>query len=468
MDTAEAFGPALQAQFELETRRLMRRRAVVACVLVLCIAPFYMVADYMLYATDFATLTAWRLVCVLLTSAILAAVRGPLGERHPDWLVLLLGIVVGCMFAAVPALMEGYDTPYFVALTLLILGLPIFMPCRAGDVLLLSGVLLFAYVAAALMHGRIHNPAVFLTNVSLLVTSGAVALVGMRIGAAMRRTEFLARHQLEDAVRDKSAMAAVLEQQSARLALANQEMEDLLYVASHDLRAPLINVQGFTRELQLSLDELRRESPASPETRAVSGDIDESIQFILAAVSRMDGLIGSLLNVSRIATRTNPTEAVSLGPMVETIIDTFRYQLDQKQITISVGDLPAVIGDPLRLNQAFSNLVDNAIKYMGERAVRRIEIGAQSADDTCTCFVRDTGPGIPKGKQEAVFRLFHRLPNGGVPGEGIGLTMVRKIVEKHGGRIWLESVPDEGSTFWFTLRLAAAARTMGAEHDAST
>jgi len=197
---------------------------------------------------------------------------------------------------------------------------------------------------------------------------------------------------------------------------------------------------------------LRRELPPTPEARALVTDLDESTRFILTAVARMDGLIGSLLNLSRIATRTNPTDVVPLGAMVDAIVDSFRYQIDQKQITIAIGDLPVVIGDPVRLNQAVSNLVDNAIKYMGDRPVRRIEIGARIDDGTATCFVRDSGPGIPKAKHETVFRLFHRLPNGAVPGEGIGLTMVRKIIEKHGGRVWLEAEPDEGTTFFFTLR----------------
>jgi signal transduction histidine kinase len=168
-------------------------------------------------------------------------------------------------------------------------------------------------------------------------------------------------------------------------------------------------------------------------------------------------LIGSLLNVSRVATRTDPTEIVELGPMVDGILDSFRYQLEQKQITLAVGHLPAVVGDPVRLNQALSNLLDNAIKYMGDRPVRRIEIGAHSRDRMCECYVRDSGPGIPPARREHVFRLFYRLNTGPIPGEGIGLTIVRKIVEKHGGRVWVDNAPEEGTTFRFTLPLAPAA-----------
>jgi len=322
---------------------------------------------------------------------------------------------------------------------------------------LMSALLLAIYVGCALAHGAITGWGEFWTNVSFILTASVVGLVSTRAAAALHRREFRTRTALEDAVRQKTELASALEEKRAQLQLTNQEMEDLLYVASHDLRAPLINVQGFSRELLLAFEGLRRELPATPEARALVTDVNESIQFILTAVARMDGLIGTLLNLSRVATRTNPTEVVPLGAMVDEIIDSFRYQIDQKQITIAINDLPAVIGDPVRLNQAVSNLVDNAIKYMGDRPVRRIEIGARSENGTCTCYVRDSGAGIPKAKHETVFRLFHRLATGGgVPGEGIGLTMVRKIIEKHGGRVWVEAAPDEGSTFYFTLRPAGS------------
>jgi signal transduction histidine kinase len=167
----------------------------------------------------------------------------------------------------------------------------------------------------------------------------------------------------------------------------------------------------------------------------------------------MDALITGLLNVSRVATRTHPTEEVHLPAAIETIVESFRYQLEQRGIAVKVGDLATVRGDPVRLNQVFSNLVDNAIKYMGDSTRREIAIGMRAGNGAGPVyFVSDSGPGIPPENHETVFRLFRRLANGAaVPGEGLGLAMVRKIVEKHGGRIWVESAPGEGSTFCFTL-----------------
>jgi signal transduction histidine kinase len=452
------------AEFSAETRRLLRRRSIVACVLAMSIAPLYSASDYYLLPDHFFKLLGWRLACLLLTGLILLALRSPAGKARPEWLALCLGVEVGFMVSGVPVLLAGYDTPYFVGLILVILTAALLMPLADRDSTLLSGALTLTYVGVALSHGGIDNVAIFVTNASLIVTSGIVALVGGRAGMELRRREFRTRSTLQEALQHESELAAELQRQAARLEAANQEMEDLLYVASHDLRAPLINVQGFTRELQLGLTELRREIPTLPEARAAFADIDESLQFILTAVSRMDNLIGSLLNVSRVATRTSPTERVALGTMVDKIIDSFRYQLDQKQITVAIGNLPEVIGDGLRLNQALSNLIDNAIKCMGDRSVRRIEIGAETQGDICACYVRDSGPGIPKEKRERIFRLFHRLGNGLAPGEGIGLTIVRKIIEKHGGRVWVEAGEGAGSTFWFTLHCAPREPPSGGVH----
>jgi len=308
------------------------------------------------------------------------------------------------------------------------------------------------YAAAALFHGPIVDLPVFLAQLSALLSAGAIASVSASVNGRARRNEFAMRAALQAASEEKTKLIEELQEKTTKLEELNQDMEDVLYVASHDLRAPLINVQGFAREVQIGLTDLRTQSGSNTETKPIYDDIEESLRFILSAISRMDGLIGALLNVSRVGTRTSPTEEVQLQTMVEKIVESFRYQLDQKKIEVRVGELPTVKGDPVRLNQVFSNLVDNAVKYMGESPRRTIEIGLRNGNGTQTFFVSDTGPGIPEHSRETVFRLFRRLKNNGVAGEGLGLTMVRKIVEKHGGRIWIESVPSQGAAFCFTLK----------------
>lgn len=440
--------------YEAERRRLIRQRAAVASILAMALVPLFGVSDYLEYRADVVTLVGVRVVSACLSGVILLLLRGSLGRRYPSELALVLGLEVGLAIAVVPVAITGADTPY-VSMALLILSLAALLPWTAMRAAFLSTMLTAMFVAGATVHGVVIGRA-FVTQVSAIVVTGAIAMVIARLSDRLRAREFAARRALGAASREKTRLIEDLREKTGALAALNQqwatlneEMEDLLYVASHDLRAPLINVQGFAREVRLSLSDLRGHTDATLEAKTICTDTDESLGFIDSAIQRMDGLIQGLLNVSRITTRTTPTDEVRLQEVVEKIIESFRYQLDQSRIQVTVGTLPTVRGDALRLTQVFSNLIDNAIKYMGDGPRRVIEIGTRSVDGP-TLFVQDSGPGIPVNSQEAVFRLFRRLTSG-VPGEGLGLTMVRKIVEKHGGRIWIESTPGQGSTFLFTL-----------------
>jgi signal transduction histidine kinase len=441
--------------YEAERRRLLRQRAVIASILGSVLVPLFGVSDYLLYRPDVVPLVGVRILSCIVSGGILLLLRGSFGRRHASGLAIALSLQIGLAIAVVPVAVTGADTPY-VSMALLILSLAALLPWTAVQSAFLSASLAALFVASALFHGVVISRA-FTTQVSAVVVTGAIALVIASLSDKLRAREFAARRALRGASREKTRLIEDLRRRSGELAALNQqwatlnqEMEDLLYVASHDLRAPLINVQGFTHEVRLGLSDLRRYTNGAPEATAIYGDTDESLGFIDSAIQRMDGLIQGLLNVSRIATRTNASDEVCLQQVVEKIIDSFRYQLDQSRIQTVVGTLPAVRGDTVRLTQVFSNLIDNAIKYMGDAPTRVIEVGTRHHDGTPTLFVKDSGPGIPAKSQEAVFRLFRRLTNG-VPGEGLGLTMVRKIVEKHGGRIWIESSPGHGATFCFTL-----------------
>ena len=434
---------------------MIRQRAVVASLLGIVLVPLFGVSDYFLYHAAFVTLVAARFFSCIVSCVVLLLLRRPFGRRHPSELAIVLSVEVGLAIAAIPVAVTGSDTPY-VSMALLILSTSALFPWTARQATFLFVTLAALFVAGAVFHGVAIGRA-FATQVSAILATGVIAVVITALTDKMRAREFTARRALRAVSKEKTRLIEDLRHKTGELAalnqqwaVLNQEMEDVLYVASHDLRAPLINVQGFAREVRLGLSDLRAHTNGAAETTAIYADTDESLGFIDSAIQRMDGLIQGLLNVSRIATRTNPTDEVSLQLVVEKIIETFRYQLDQSRIQITAGLLPTVRGDRLRLTQVFSNLIDNAIKYMGDSTPRTIEIGARHDNGTPTLFVKDSGPGIPAKSQEAVFRLFRRLGNG-VPGEGLGLTMVRKIIEKHGGRIWIVSEPGQGTTFLFTL-----------------
>ncbi len=448
----DAWAGNLLAKYEEERGRLTRRRTQTAALLGISIIPFYGVSDYLLYPRYFRILLMTRVLSVLLGVASLTLVRSHFGESFPYLIGMTLGIGFAMTASGVPVFLLGYGVVYYVGCIVVIFGMALLLPWRFVHAAGLSLALLAMYIGAALLHGSIPDWPEFVCYASIIGASIGIALVGMTASEALRLREFRSRVAFQDEFDKKCQLAAALAEKTAKLESLNREMEDLLYVASHDLRAPLINVQGFSRELQIGLAQLRSQNGKSPETSAVLTDTDESLQFILTAVARMDSLINSLLSVSRITTRTNPTEQVDLNGLVVKLAASFHYQLTEKQIALEWDPLPVVVGDPVRLGQLFGNLIDNAIKYMGDRPVRRIHVGVDNGGGERRFFVRDTGPGIPRDEHEQVFRLFRRLANGDCPGEGIGLAMVRKIVEKHGGKIWVDPAAAPGATFWFTLQ----------------
>lgn len=232
-----------------------------------------------------------------------------------------------------------------------------------------------------------------------------------------------------------------LEKTNAYLASLTQEMEDLLHIVSHDLKSPLINIQGFTSRLKEQLASNKLSDPA----------ITQSFAFIQKGVFKMDQMIQSLLHLSRIGRQADPFEKNDLNQMIQDIRDVFSHQLGQKKIEFVCNPLPCLYYRANEINQVFSNLIANAINYMGEKSPKKIEIRCISQEASFLFSVRDTGIGIEEKNFERIFKIFSRLGGETVPGEGLGLAIVRKIIHGHGGKIWVESEKGKGSTFNFTL-----------------
>ena len=281
----------------------------------------------------------------------------------------------------------------------------------------------------------------------------------------------LARHAAE-ANRRATAHARQLEHRTEQLQAKNAELNDFLYVVSHDLRAPLINLEGFSRALEDSLRALRESiaagGAAPPRWGELQPEIDESLDFIVRSVAKMDFLVRGLLELSRIDSRTSVAQPVDLARQVDDVVTSLRHTIDTHGITVRVDPLPTVTGDPVRIHQVFGNLIDNAVKYMRADGDKRIHVGVEERDGTPCYFVRDTGIGIRAEDHAKVFRLFSRIGDHGVAGDGLGLTAVKKILDKQGGRIWLDSTLQRGSTFWFTLPADAGATERTGEDDGTT
>lgn len=257
-----------------------------------------------------------------------------------------------------------------------------------------------------------------------------------------------------------------LESSAQELSALNLEMEDLLRVVSHDLRAPLINIQGFSKRLEPIMQETLRtldrvaassgENGLRVELQALQGNVQsrfaESLRFISKSIEKMDALLTSLLAVSRVGRKADPMRPNALDEILDDVLATFEHQLKEQAIQVIRHPLPKAV--PCRrneINQVLSNLVSNAINYMGPTGRRCIEIGGTEADDQVECFVRDTGVGIQPEDHGRIFNMFTRLGAVDVPGEGVGLAYVKKILRSHGGKIRLDSQRGRGSTFYFTL-----------------
>jgi PAS domain S-box-containing protein len=226
----------------------------------------------------------------------------------------------------------------------------------------------------------------------------------------------------------------------AELETKNAELERFTYTVSHDLKSPLVTVQGFLGFL---------------EQDAVKGDMERlhaDIQYIQRATDTMHHLLNDLLELSRIGRVINPPEDVPFADLVQEALEHVAGQITARDVHVAIAsEFPTIQGDRRRLIEVVQNLVENAMKFMGEQTEPRIEIGSTSIGHDIVFYVADNGLGIAPQYQEKIFGLFERL-DPTVEGTGIGLALVKRIIEVHGGRIWVESDgPGQGSTFYFTV-----------------
>ncbi len=259
--------------------------------------------------------------------------------------------------------------------------------------------------------------------------------------AATRR-----QRQLAEAER-----AAERERLIAQLEAKNSELERFTYTVSHDLKAPLVTVKGFLRLL-------RRDARPDP-----GGPVERGIERIDAAADKMRALVEDLLQLSRVGRQLGPPQEVPFSELAREAVELVAGQIADRGAEVRIApDLPAVSVDRPRLVEALQNLVQNAVKYMGDQAHPRVEIGVRRAgargdSDRPVFYVRDNGMGIEPRHREKIFELFQRL-DVEIEGTGVGLALVQRIVELHGGRIWVESEGrGQGSTFCFTLAEETAA-----------
>ncbi len=266
------------------------------------------------------------------------------------------------------------------------------------------------------------------------------------IGAAQRGINAMAT-RLQATIGDLTDNVTALEQaQKEREALIeelemrNAELERFTYTLSHDLKTPLVTIKGFLGLLQ--------KDAAQGDTEGMERDIAR----IASAANRMARLLDELLELSRVGHSMRPPEAVDLSELAREATGRIADAIEERRVSVDIEpNMPPATGDRLRLLEVYQNLIENAVKFMGEQPEPRIEIGARQQQGKTVYHVRDNGIGIDPKYQENVFGLFNRLDQD-IEGTGVGLALVRRIIELHDGRIWVESGGvEQGSTFRFTL-----------------
>ena len=243
------------------------------------------------------------------------------------------------------------------------------------------------------------------------------------------------------------------------LEFKNRELQDVVYTASHDLKSPLVNISGFSGYLSVSCEDLQRLTESIDDPLSVArirdlaiNEIPESLGFITSSVDKMKSLIDGLLRISRIGTAEINIVDVDMNDLLGQVRDAMGYQLRENVSRFHVGTLPVCCGDVGLLNQVFTNLIDNATKYRESSRDCEIEVSGEIVGGEAFYCVRDNGIGVKKAFQGKVFEIFHRLdPEAGIAGEGLGLTIVTRIVDRLGGRIWLESESGVGCEFFVAL-----------------
>jgi signal transduction histidine kinase len=318
-----------------------------------------------------------------------------------------------------------------------------------------------------LLEIRNHARAQTLHIFYITVVAAGVILVLVGIGSIwiiLRYTRDLTRSRDELRLLNTDLEGAVRER-TTDLQRANDEIQRFAYIVSHDLRAPLVNVMGFTAELENAtgrlvrmMDKVAEQAPElidKDAQLAAREDLPEAISFIRTSTEKMDRLINAILRLSREGRRPITPERLDMNAVAQNIADTHRHLLDDKEIDFSiVGRLPSITSDRLAIEQIVGNIAENAIKYMPPGRRGRIELRGRVEGQRAVFEVADNGRGIEPRDHERIFDLFRRSGAQDQPGEGIGLAHTRALAYRLGGTISVESELGRGATFRINLPVA--------------
>jgi signal transduction histidine kinase len=301
--------------------------------------------------------------------------------------------------------------------------------------------------------------------------SGAVLTLAVVSLLQVRRSQGL-RDEAERQLRDMNAnLEEAVQKRTTDLQEANEEIQRFAYIVSHDLRSPLVNIMGFTSELEelrasifqriarlsapqavaADADAAQADALLAGEDKELAREFDESLSFIKSSIGKMDRLIAAILTLTREGRREFRPERIDVRELIEGIARTVAHQAEEANAGITVEPLPEVFSDRLALEQVFSNLIDNALKYLKPDVPGEIRVTGRRKTGYIVYEVTDNGRGIDQKDHQRIFDLFRRAGAQDRPGQGIGLAHVRALVRRMGGTLSVSSAPGEGSTFTVML-----------------
>lgn len=279
------------------------------------------------------------------------------------------------------------------------------------------------------------------------------------VNAAGKPTQYVA---IRTDITQRKTHEAQLQQYAYDLAEKNKELETIVYTVSHDLRSPLVNVQGFGKQLARACEKIQQAAatnagavPQEVLQPLVTESIPQALRFINAGVNKMEMLLAGLLRFSRLGRVILTIGPIDMNAMLAGLVAAARFQLNEARAEVVVEPLPSCLGDNANTSQVFANLIDNALKYREPTRRMRLVVSGRIEDGKAVYSVADNGIGIPAEHQPKIFEIFHRLNPDVTVGEGLGLTIAQRVLERQRGRIWVESREGEGSTFFVSLPATA-------------
>lgn len=380
-----------------------------------------------------------RIVIIAPFVIILLILKHLLNKGYLRFVGVLIVFVTWCIFTVAMLFGADYKNPAYMGYIIVVVTAGLALNWRAA---MMWGMLSIATNAIVIMlgqqgvlplSGQETPPFAFWTaqTVYIIVTTILLSQATRKIDEAFEKTQ----HEINERKRVESERETFIKELEAK----NAELERFTYTVSHDLKSPLVTINGYLSFL---------------EKDAHAGDMDKlnhDVRRIKEAVEKMQTLLSDLLELSRIGRLIHSSEEVDFTEIAQEALRLVEISLQEKNIKVSIQpNMPKVYVDKKRIVEAMQNLLENAAKFIGNPSAPQVEVGVQTDNDKNIFFVKDNGIGIAPQYHERIFRLFEKL-NADTEGTGIGLALVKRIIETHGGNIWVESDLGKGATFYFTL-----------------